>query len=531
MRSLDIVVMVAKENSNLVGMFKTVVDNIPIPVLILKLKHGGGNTAEILYFNSTFGEFSKHFMLFPKNVSKIGDSYELFRITPGNKMRKMSTVLNGFNQVFQEEIGYSHPMNLNLIKQPVNGKEMDIKSLENIDNQTPYQLTLIKLAEDVLGIIYEDILEHTGNGFTLNIANLLNLATSTHGAFMLNKNKITYANVRFIEMLGFNKPSDLVEHKVEEFISEEDISEIEEKLEHLSESETIETVIRFTRNDGSIIWLRLNIGVFNLGKDMVNSIVCNAVDITEQKKTELALFQTHRMASIGELSSGVAHEINNPLFGIMNYAGLIKDAIDEGETITKDSDEYEFITGIIDESERIANITNNLSEFSRNVDDREFIETDIAELIDKVGNLLGHQLKRAHVTIEKTISDKFPNNILLQKHRIRTALFNIVLNSSQAVKDVKDRDHQIKVSLNLKGKNGSSEAIIKIWDNGRGIEDDKLVKVFDPFYTSNRSQKTGLGLHTVYQIIKDHKGDIQINSKFGEWTEVTIHLPVKLPNK
>ena len=520
---------VEKENSNLVGIFKTVVDNIALPVLILKLKHGGSNEAEILYFNSTFKEFSKQYILFPKKISKIGDSYELFKLrAPGNKMRKLSTVLNGFNQVFQEGIGFSNSMNLNLIKQPLNGKEMDIKSLENIDNQTPYQLTLIKLAEDILGIVYENMLRKTGNAFTLNIANLLNLSTSTQGAFMLKGNRITYANVRFIEMLGFNKPSDLIEHDIEEFVSEQDISEIEGKLEHLSENETVETIIRFTKNEGSIIWLRLNIGVFNLGKDMVNSIVCNAVDITEQKRTELTLFQTHRMASIGELSSGVAHEINNPLFGIMNYAGLVKDAIDEGETITKDSDEYEFITGIIEESERISNIVNNLSEFSRNSDDREFDATDLEDIIDKVEGVLGHRLKRAKATIEKEIKENVPKNIPLQKQRIRTALFNIVLNSIQAVNPVKGRDHKIKITLDLEEKSGSSCVIIKVWDNGIGIEDDKLVKVFDPFYTSNRSQKTGLGLHTVYQIIKDHNGDIRVSTKFGQWTEFTIRLPVKI---
>ena len=72
--------------------------------------------------------------------------------------------------------------------------------------------------------------------------------------------------------------------------------------------------------------------------------------------------------------------------------------------------------------------------------------------------------------------------------------------------------------------------MLKIWDNGIGIDDDKIVKVFDPFYTSNRSQKTGLGLHTVYQIIMDHKGDIRVSSKLGHWTEFTIRFPIKTPN-
>ncbi|MHA1453665.1 MAG: ATP-binding protein [Promethearchaeota archaeon] len=517
-----------KEYPSLVQMYKTVVEKISLPVLIFKLEHGGDNNGLIIYFNPAFKEFSKEYILFPKQDIKIGDSFEMFKISPGTKMRRVSTVLNGFNQVFQEKIGSSHPITLSLIKRPIDGKEIDVTSLESIDNQTPHQLTMIKLADDVLGIIYENLLDNSGNGFTVNMTNLINLTTSSQGAFMLKKDVITYANVRFIEMLGLTKPSDIVDKKIKYFVVDDDCTEFENRLKEIKKSETIETTIRFTKKDGTLIWLRLNAGVFNLGKDFIKSIVCNAVDITEQKRTELALFQTHRMASIGELSSGVAHEINNPLFGIMNYAGLVKDAIDEGETITKDSDEYEFIAGIIEESERISNIVNNLSEFSRNSDDRDYETTDLEDIIDKVEGVLKHQLKRAHVIIEKEIKKNVPKNIPLQKQRIRTALFNMVLNSAQAVKQVKDRDHRIKISLDLEEKNGSSCVIIKVWDNGIGIEDDKLVKVFDPFYTSNRSKKTGLGLHTVYQIVKDHNGDIRVSTKFGQWTEFTIRLPVKV---
>lgn len=510
-------------------MYKTVIEKLSLPVLIFKLEHGGDNNGLIIYFNPAFKEFSKEYILFPNPDIKIGDSFELFKSSPGTKMRRMSAVLNGFNQVFQEETGSSHPVTLSLIKRPINGTEIDITSLESIDNQTPHQLTLIKLADDVLGIIYENLIENSGNEFAVNMTNLINLTASMQGAFMLKKNMITYANVRFIEMLGLTKPSDIVDKNIKDFILEDDFSEFESQIKGLHGSVPIETTVRFTKEDGSLIWLRLNIGIFNLGKDLVNSIVCNAVDITEQKRTELALFQTHRMASIGELSSGVAHEINNPLFGIMNYASLVKDAINDGETITKDSDEYEFILGIIEESERIAKIVTNLSEFSRNSDDKEYVATDLEDIIDKVEGVLKHPLKRAKVTFEKEIRPNFPKDIPLQKQRIRTALFNMVSNSVEAVKSVKDRDHLIKITLDLEKKNGLSCILIKVWDNGIGIEDDRLVKIFDPFYTLNRSQrKTGLGLHTVYQIIKDHNGDIRVNSKFGEWTQFIIRLPIKL---
>lgn len=519
------VVNVEKENPNSDTFYKTIVDSFSTPILILKIdKEKNGTT--VVYFNSSFTELTKAYILFPKSNIKIGDSYELFSVSPGTKIRRMSSVLDGLEKVFQKKNGQSQKINVSLIKQPEEGTEVDATTLENFDNQVPHQLTLVKLAEDTIAIIYQSMKDKDENGFSSNLNNLVNLSSASQGAFVLKDEVVNYINVQFLEMLGYEKPNDVVNNHIDQFILEDDCREFKLHLENLKESESVETTCRFKKKDGSFIWLRLNCGVFNLGGKLGTSVVVNAVDISEQKKTELALFQTHRMASIGELASGVAHEINNPLFGIMNYAGLIKDAIDEGETITKDSDEYEFITGIIEESERIAGITNNLSEFSRNAEDRDYAETDLEDLIDKVGNVLRHQLKRAHAKFEKDIQASFPKNLFLQRHRIRTALFNMVLNSTQALNLVKDRDHLIKISLKLEGKNSSSCAVIKIWDNGIGIEDDKLVKVFDPFYTTNRSQKTGLGLHTVFQIIKDHSGDIRVSSKFGQWTEFTIRIPI-----
>ena len=508
-------------------MYKTIVDTIPTPVLILTLDMENFMLT-IEYFNSFFQDLASEFNLFPISEYKIGDTYELLKTAPGTKTRSMKKVMDILKKLFQKSEGESETISLSLFKHDVNPNELDLKELDNMENQVPFQMTLTKLSGKSFSIAYKRLLSSNGNGFSNRLNNFINLTTSTQGVLVLKEKKIDFVNSRFLEMLGYHKPSEIVDHLLEEFLYEDDCEDFNQNLINLN-SESVESTCRFKKKDNSLIWLRLNYGSFYLGEKHGASIVINAVDVTEKKKTELALFQTHRMASIGELSSGVAHEINNPLFGIMNYAGLVKDAIDEGDIITKDSDEYEFITGIIEESERISSIVNNLSEFSRNSDEREFDETNLEEVVSKVEGVLRHQLKRAKVTLEKDVSEDFPKRILLQKQRIRTALFNMVLNSTQAVSLVKGRDHRIKIFLGVEKKNGASFVKITLWDNGIGIDEDKIVKVFDPFYTSNRSQKTGLGLHTVYQIIKDHSGDIRVSSKSGEWTEFIIHLPAKKP--
>jgi len=519
------VIIVEKTNSDF--MFKVIVNSLTIPILVIQLDKES-NSSIILYFNSAFKDLTKVYKLFPKSDYSFGDAFEIFKVSPGTKLRRASVVLEGLQNVFQKNVGYFEDITISLIKHSINGKETDTASLERMDNQTPHKLTLIKLSDNILGIVYENLEISSGNGFSRNFNTLVTLSANTQGAFILKDNVIKHSNVKFIEMLGYQKSSEIVDHSFDQFVHQDDFTDLKSHLSSPTESNTFETTCRFIKKDRSLIWVRLSCDIFNLDHRFNNSIVCNAVDITEQKKTELALFQTHRMASVGELASGVAHEINNPLFGIMNYAGLIKDAVDEGVRITKDSEEYEFILGIIEESERIAAITSNLSEFSRKADDRDFIETDLEELLQNVESVLKHQLKRSQITVEKNILDNFPKDLLLQKHRIRTALFNMVLNSCQAVDLVKDREHLIKISLDIENKKDPSFVIIKIWDNGIGIEEDKIVKIFDPFYTSNRSQKTGLGLHTVYQIIKDHNGEIRVASKQDQWTEFTIRLPVIL---
>jgi len=523
------VVDVEKGYPELVGKYKTIVDSLPIPILILKLDMENF-VVTIEYFNANFQDLSREFNLFPIPEYKIGDSYNMLKTAPGTKTRSMNNVLGGLKKLLQKQDGETQTISVSLFPHNVNPNELDVKELDSLENQVPFQMILTKLAGKTFSIAYKNMKDSNGNGLSNKINNLINLTTTSQGVVVLKEKKIDFTNTRFVEMLGYDKPNEVIEHSFDEFMYEEDCKDFDRHLENLTISTSIESTCRFKKKDTSLIWLRLNCGIVNLGENIGDSLVINTVDVTEKKKTELALFQTHRMASIGELSSGVAHEINNPLFGIMNYAGLVKDAIDEGEVITKDSDEYEFITGIIEESERIAGITNNLSEFSRNSEERDFEQTDLTELVQKVENVLKHRLKKAKATIEKKIAENFPKNLRLQKQRIRTALFNMVLNSIQAVDPVKGRDHIIKINLEVEEKKKTSNAVLKIWDNGIGIDDDKIVKVFDPFYTSNRSQKTGLGLHTVYQIIMDHKGDIRVSSKLGHWTEFTIRFPIKTPN-
>jgi len=271
--------------------------------------------------------------------------------------------------------------------------------------------------------------------------------------------------------------------------------------------------------------------------DDISSDTANESHITielqepaDRKKAEIVLLQNHRLAAIGELTAGMAHEINNPLFGIMNYAELVKASIDEGVIIKPKSEEYGFIQGIIDEAQRISKIISNISEFSRKAESKEFTAANIGDIFNRVEKILAFQIRQAHVKIEKSIASDIPK-IMLQEFRIQQGLFNLMLNSIQAFEKIQDRHHLIKISVDIDKATTPHFLFITIWDNGEGINSENIVKIFTPFFTTRRATKgTGLGLYTVFNIITDLNGTIYCESKLNEFTKFTIKIPIQYPN-
>ncbi|MHA1728316.1 MAG: sensor histidine kinase [Promethearchaeota archaeon] len=253
----------------------------------------------------------------------------------------------------------------------------------------------------------------------------------------------------------------------------------------------------------------------------------NVTDINEKKIAELAMLRAHRFASIGELVSSVVHEINNPLFGILNYSALIKETIEEGKQINKESEEYEFLLGIIEESERISKIVKNLSEFANKAEEKEIYPINILSVFEKVEKLLSYSIKHVHINIKKEIDENFPE-IMLQQYRIEHILFNIILNSIHALENIQNRNKEIIISAEIEKVGGKKKLNINIYDNGEGIPAENLSKIFNPFFTTRYPTKkcTGLGLYLVYDIINDLNGTIAVDSKLGEWTKLKINLPV-----
>jgi PAS domain S-box-containing protein len=233
------------------------------------------------------------------------------------------------------------------------------------------------------------------------------------------------------------------------------------------------------------------------------------------KEAQLQLLQAEKMASLGVLTAGVAHEINNPLNFLMGaYVGL-SDYFEENESDDKEKTEI-LLASINKGIERISNIVKGLNQFSRNNDNLD--ETcDIHSILDNCFEILHYQLKNK-VKLRKNYS-KTPIQIKGNVSKLHQVFLNVLTNSVQAI----PQKGNIDVNTRLEREN----TVIEIADNGIGIDEGTIHRVTDPFFTTkDPGEGTGLGLSISSTIIKEHKGRLKFTSTKNRGTKVTVHLPI-----
>lgn len=264
------------------------------------------------------------------------------------------------------------------------------------------------------------------------------------------------------------------------------------------------------RKDGKEIPIWLSSSMVKDSKGEPIAMVGIIKDITDQKEKEQLekqLLQSDKLATIGQLAAGVAHEINNPLGNISLYTQMLLKNTDDENTKEK-------LTIINDETNRAAQIVKGLLDFARQSEPK-LTRIDINKEIEKVLGIMTPQLKDIKVTTEL---EPLPR-IRADSGQIQQVIMNLLKNSIQSIKK--------KGELMIKTATKNDYVEINISDNGCGIPKEDLNKIFDPFFTTKEMGKgTGLGLSISYGIIKRHNGSIEVKSNIGKGTTLTIKLPV-----
>ncbi|HEU4435063.1 MAG TPA: ATP-binding protein [Pyrinomonadaceae bacterium] len=240
----------------------------------------------------------------------------------------------------------------------------------------------------------------------------------------------------------------------------------------------------------------------------------------EREEMQHQLYQSSKLASIGELSAGVAHEINNPLNGIINFAQLLKD-----EETPRSEFEQQMIDGIIDEGQRIAQIVRGLLTFA-SADTHELRQVHFAESIRTSIALFGRQFEKDGIALEIDLEPDLPM-VRADGSRLRQVVVNVISNAHHALKmkPVDSGERRLfRITARRAGKDGKLVRV-EFYDNGVGIKRADLQKVFDPFFTTRRETGgTGLGLSVSFGIIRDFGGTITVESEEGEFTRFIIEL-------
>src|SRR5215213_8065448 len=227
----------------------------------------------------------------------------------------------------------------------------------------------------------------------------------------------------------------------------------------------------------------------------------------EREEMQRQLYQSSKLASIGELSAGVAHEINNPLNGVINFAQLLKD-----EEKPRSEFEQQMIDGIIDEGERIAQIVRGLLTFAR-ADTHELRQVHFADSIKTSLALFGRQFEKDGITVEIDLEPDLPL-VRANGSRLRQVVVNMISNAYHALK-AKPADSSERKLLRITARRAANQIVrVEFYDNGVGIKREDLGKVFDPFFTTRRETGgTGLGLSVSFGIIRDFGGTINVESE------------------
>ncbi len=277
---------------------------------------------------------------------------------------------------------------------------------------------------------------------------------------------------------------------------------------------------------GSTIWDVMAIPVKD-ESGTVKNVILDARDITRELRLHEEAVRSARLASLGELAAGVAHEINNPINSIINYAQILANRADPP------SREHEFAEEIVNEGGRIAGIVRGLLGFAR---DRSDVKHPVAlqNILEATFVLTNAQLRRDGIKLRVIMPQDLPP-IRANQQQIQQVFLNLISNARYALNKKYHGPHQDK-TLDIRGESctveGKPHVRIEVCDHGSGIPKNIQHKVISPFFTTKPpSEGTGLGLSISHGIVADHGGRLTLESVEGEYTTVMIDLPAEAPEE
>jgi two-component system NtrC family sensor kinase len=258
--------------------------------------------------------------------------------------------------------------------------------------------------------------------------------------------------------------------------------------------------------------------------NMAQTLEVKVAERTEQlQAAQRKLMQTDRLASLGQLAASVAHEINNPISGVLNLSMLLERLMANGNFPSGREAEFrKYLGQISTETSRVGRIVSDLLAFSRRSKPQR-APADLNKLVRTTLGLVGHKLRLSNTETVVELEDHLPP-VECDSSQIQQVILNLVLNGAEAM--VSKGGGKLTIRTRLMPDDQSVE--LRVQDAGEGIPAENLPKIFDPFFTTKAEGKgVGLGLAVLYGIVKAHEGEVDVTSQRNEGTTFSVTLPLK----
>jgi PAS domain S-box-containing protein len=357
---------------------------------------------------------------------------------------------------------------------------------------------------------------------------------SLAGILLYQDEKILFASTRFAGIIGY-APEELAGRSIWDLIHEDDRARVRELVSKRAKSgsEDLRYECRLLVKNGGTVWVDVASSVQHY--EGASAVLVNVYDITSRKKaedrrrelTELTrrqeeqLVHSTRLAELGEMAASIAHELNQPLTGIRNFARNAYYMIEQNAgSMDEVKGNLDLISGQVD---RAAKIIGQMRELTRK-SERSFDKVSVDRIVEETTEFLMPQFKLSGVEVRLALSGALPE-VMGDRTRLEQVFLNLLTNARQAMEDSATR----RLSIRTYEDAGSEcPVVVEIRDTGKGFEPSETKRIFAPFYSTKGPGKgTGLGLSISLSIIKDHDGSVEAEGVPGKGACFTIRLPVR----
>jgi PAS domain S-box-containing protein len=329
-----------------------------------------------------------------------------------------------------------------------------------------------------------------------------------------NAANYTFVSPRVIEVLGY-QPEEIMELELGLRTNPEDRAGLRSMYQQILDGhETFASLeVRVRNKKGELRRLRCHFSPLFDENDKIDGVIISGRDVTDLKRLEEQLIQAEKLAAMGQMLAGVAHELNNPLTAILGVTELLRERQGADETTQRQLE----LTHR--QARRAARIVQNLLEFSRPASPQKK-PLDVNVLVERTLQLQEHSLRRNQIAVDFEPQRELPP-VLGDGNQLIQVLLNLITNAEQAIREVRESGNiTIRLALN------SGVISITVQDDGVGIPPEALPRIFDPFYTTKRpGGGTGLGLSICMSIIREHGGNLDAKALPAGGTLFTLDLP------